>query len=380
MMLRRSTVRAPARFALAFAFAALALQVAAPAPPALAQTADEINQARATAKEAFAAYKANDFKKALVLFDQARKQYPSAQILRMTGYSYLALDEWEKAAELMDAAIASNLGPLDADDKKDTVESLAKAMPHLGLLSVTTDVAGAELIVDERAAVKLPLDKPLRLLAGKHKLTVRAPEHKDASHDVTVEGGGKLAEMKLSPAPIPKKVEVPVPTVTATVTAPPRLPPPAPKGWIPMQMQIGLIAGGAGAAIGAVAVTTGVGALHLTDQVNADIARHDASYGKNCEKVSSAYYRDCYFDTVVINHDADRANELATWSLATAIAGGVLLGGGIALVLFAPEGPLGPKPKPAASDASARRPKAPSGLSAACAPLPTGGVTCAGTF
>ena len=29
------------------------------------------------------------------------------------------------------------------------------------------------------------------------------------------------------------------------------------------------------------------------------------SYGKNCEKVSSAYYRDCYFDTVVINHDAD---------------------------------------------------------------------------
>ena len=191
--------------------ALLVLAAAAPASSARAQTPDEINTARALAQEGFAAYKASDFKKALGLFEQARKLYQSAQILRMNGYSSLALEDWEKAADLMDAAVVSTVGPLDADTKKDVAENLAKAMIHLGTLKVASDVEGAELTIDDHPAIKLPMDKPVRLLAGKHKLVVKAPEHTDATQEVTLDGGGKLSEVKLSPVPIPKKIVAPPP-------------------------------------------------------------------------------------------------------------------------------------------------------------------------
>ena len=363
------------RRTLVAAFGALVLSAAAPplATPAHAQTTDEINQARTLAKDGFTAYKASDFKKALALFEQARKLYPSAQILRLNGYSLLALEQWEKAADLMDASVTSTVGPLEADDKKDVAENLAKAMIHLGTLQVTTTVAGAELYIDERPVLSLPLDKPVRLLAGKHKLVVKAPEHTDAQQEVTLEGNGKLTEVKLSPVLIPKKVEAPPPPPPK-----PPPPPPPPKGWIPMQYQIGLIASGAGLALGVGAIVTGAGAVHLTDQVNRDIDLHKKNYGENCDK-HPTLLRDCQFDRFVINFDSDRANTLTNIALGTGIAGGVLLAGGVTLFLFAPEGPLGPKPKPAPADTESP-PKAAARPTAMCAPLLTGGLTCAGTF
>ena len=147
-----------------------------------------------------------------------------------------------------------------------------------------------------------------------------------------------------------------------------------------MQATIGLVASGVGLAVGAAAVVTGVGSLHLTDQVNKDIELHKKNYGENCDK-NPALYRNCAFDREVINYDSDRANTLANVSLGTAIAGGVLLAGGVTLVLFSPEGPLGSRAKPAPKDATTapRRSTSPT-VSAACAPLLTGGVSCVGTF
>ena len=146
-----------------------------------------------------------------------------------------------------------------------------------------------------------------------------------------------------------------------------------------MQFVIGVAAGSVGVVLGAGAVTTGAGSLHLSDQVSNDMKLHRDNYGESCDKYPSLY-RQCVFDRQVVNYDADRANTLANVSLGTAIAGGVLLAGGVTLILFSPEGPLGPKPRPAAKDASSpQRRQAPS-PGVACAPLPTGGVTCAGTF
>src|SRR3954465_16063194 len=86
--------------------------------PASAQSPEEIKIARQTAGEAFTAYKANEFEKALGLFDQARALYPSAQILRMTGYSPLALEHWAKTVEALEAAMNSTIGPLAEADRK----------------------------------------------------------------------------------------------------------------------------------------------------------------------------------------------------------------------------------------------------------------------
>src|SRR4051812_17902954 len=78
----------------------------ATAAPAQAQSPQEINIARQTALEGLTAYKAGDFEKSLKLFEQARALYPSANILRMLGYSHLALGHWKEALETMEAALS----------------------------------------------------------------------------------------------------------------------------------------------------------------------------------------------------------------------------------------------------------------------------------
>ena len=59
----------------------------------------QINLARQAASEGLQAYRNSEFEKALNLFEQAKALYPSAQIVRMIGYSLLALERWMPAAE-----------------------------------------------------------------------------------------------------------------------------------------------------------------------------------------------------------------------------------------------------------------------------------------
>src|SRR5271166_4908556 len=89
------------------------------ASPAAAQSPSEVNLAKATAGEGLTAYNAGEFDKALGLFNQARKIYPSAQILRMIGYSELALEHWIKALEALEASLDAKVSPLGKDDRKD---------------------------------------------------------------------------------------------------------------------------------------------------------------------------------------------------------------------------------------------------------------------
>src|SRR5690349_18670912 len=69
----------------------------------------QIQLARQAASEGLQAYRASEFEKALNLFEQAKALYPSAQIIRMIGYSLLAMERWMPAAEAMEAALVSDV-------------------------------------------------------------------------------------------------------------------------------------------------------------------------------------------------------------------------------------------------------------------------------
>src|SRR6185503_7409747 len=152
------------------------LSIGSISSPAFAQSPEEIKLARQTAGDALVAYKAGDFKKALGLFEQARAVYPSAQILRMLGYTHLAMEHWEPSVEALEAALKATIGPLGEGDRKDVHEQLGKALAHFGRVQVSSRVPGAMLSVDDGQAQPLPLDKPIRMFEGrKHKFTVSAP-------------------------------------------------------------------------------------------------------------------------------------------------------------------------------------------------------------
>src|SRR5688572_33413813 len=110
----RSSLYAPLRAALLGAIIAAALALTG---SALAQSQDEIKAARQIAGDALVAYRAGEYEKALKLFEQARAAYPSAQILRMVGYTELALEHWEKSLEALEASLKSTVGSLPESDR-----------------------------------------------------------------------------------------------------------------------------------------------------------------------------------------------------------------------------------------------------------------------
>ncbi len=178
--------------------------------PAYAQSPEEIKLARQTAGEGLTAYNAGEFDKALGLFAQAKALYPSAQILRMIGYSELALEHWLKAAEALEASLDAKISPLSKEDKKDVQEQIAKASAHLGAISFSSKVPGARLAIDGGDPRPFPLDKPVRLAEGQHKVVVTAPDHLDLTTDLKVEGG-KPADVPLEPLVKPKPPPPPPP-------------------------------------------------------------------------------------------------------------------------------------------------------------------------
>jgi tetratricopeptide (TPR) repeat protein len=345
-----------------FALAAAAAITLSAALPASAQSPAEINLAKQTAGEGLAAYNANEFEKALGLFNQARKIYPSAQILRMIGYSEVGLEHWLKALEALEAALDAKITPLSKDDRKDVGDQIAKAMAHVGTVTVTSKVPGAQLVVDGGDPRPLPLDKPLRLAEGPHKLVASAPERLDVTNDLKVEGG-KEATVALEPPPKPKPLPPPPPP-------PPPPPKPTRKGLFPHQQEIGLAAAGAGVLAGVGALVTVIEAAHWRSIANADVSTHLGYYGQGCAMGDP---RLCAYDIQVTNNEGNLANQLRNAAAGLGVTALVLGGGGVALFVLAPR-----PAKPAPSDA-APPPAAPP-VSLSCGPGAGAGLFCRGTF
>jgi tetratricopeptide (TPR) repeat protein len=339
------------------AFAACFALTAGLAAEARAQSPEEVKIARQIAVDGLAAYKESQFEKAVDLFEQAKAIYPSGQILRMLGYSLLGLERWEASAQAMEAALASEVGPLNEKDRKDVQEQLAKALAHLGTIRVTSSVAGAELTVNGGAPVALPLTAPMRLVEGKHVLVARAAGHTDATHDLQLEGGQAL-DLQLDPvAPKPVVVAPPKPL-------PPKPPPPAPErgSWFAGQKTVGYALAGSGVLLGGAALTAALASASVRSNVEDDVATHEEHFGKDCARGD---YRLCVYDRAVINHDADRADDLRDAGLWMGIGAGVLAASGVALVLFSRS----------ERDLENRKSEARIG----CSPLGPG-LTCSGAF
>jgi tetratricopeptide (TPR) repeat protein len=339
--------------------ACLAAAAISSATPAMAQTPAEIKLAKQTAGEGLNAYNAGEFDKALGLFAQARAVYPSAQIIRMVGYSELALEHWDKALEALEAALDAKVGALDKGDRKDVEENVAKALTHIGIVTVTSKVPGAKLTVDGKDPRPLPLDKPLRLLEGPHKLLAPAPEHLDAAQDLKVEGG-KPVTVALEPPAKPK---------------PPPPPPPPPakperKEWLPHQKAVGLATAGGGVAFGAAALATMGSWLSWKSAASSHLDSHTKSWGKTCAASDAL----CVADAQLVNRDADTANKLRNVSLGLGVTAGVLAATGVVFVVMTPK-----KPADAAAPPPAGPPAATKGTTMACG-LSGPGLLCAGAF
>lgn len=350
--------------------AVLSLGIISSAAPAWAEpTEEEEEQGRELAKQAMGHYKEAEFEEANGLFEQARAVYPAGQVLRMSGYTLMALEKWLDAAEMLEKALKTDYKPLLPRDAEDTQDNLKEVMKHIAVVEVISGVSGAKLSIDDGEEIALPHKQ--RLLPGTYALKVSAEDHKAVNKKITVDGGESV-QYKLSPKPItvepdPEPEPKPVPKPVE---------PEEPSdmfGWFPGQAWVGLGTAGVGLALGIVGASVGGYGASLRNRVEDNINAHNTNYDANCEANRDL----CLSDIELINRDGQRAKDHETVGLALGITGAALFAVGTTLFLFSDMSPLAPSE--GGGDGSAGNGEDTGGIDAQCG-VGIGTFACTGSF
>ena len=264
-------------------------------PASYAQSPAEVNLAKQTAGDGLTAYNAGEFDKALGLFNQAKKIYPSGQILRMIGYSELALEHWGKALDALEVALNAKITPLSKDDRKDVQDQNRQGDgPHRDDQRV---VQGARRPARRRRrrAARAPARQaaaPRRGPAQAGGDGARSPRR----HERSQGRGWQDARPRARSAAEARGASA----STASASAPP--PPPERGELVPHQRAVGIGVLGGGAAFGAAALVTIIEAAHYRSIANSDVEQHLAIYGSGC---AMGNFRLCSYDISVTNSEGE---------------------------------------------------------------------------
>jgi hypothetical protein len=296
----------------------------------LAAAQDEA-KGRELAGEAMGHYNAGEFEAALESFRKAEAVYPAAQVLRMKGYTLMALENWPEAADAIEAALETNYKPLAPKDAEHAQDQLKKVLEHLAVVEMRSNAPSATVAIDGQAPRALPAT--IRLLPGAHRFVVEAPDHETLEQQKTFSVGEHDLgfDMKtLDPdAPQPQPLTKPEPEPKPDE-------PSRSFGWFGGQGPLGLTAMGIGAAVGGVGLGLALYGTSLRSAVRENIDAHNASYGPGCEREPQL----CAYDIELINRDGRRARDLQNTGMVMGIAGGGLLVVGTILFLFSDDSPL----------------------------------------
>jgi hypothetical protein len=199
--------------------------------PALAETAEE--QARVLFREANQLFARKMYLDALAKYRRAQALYPSHKIDLNIGGTLDLLGRRTEAAFYFERFLAQS-----ASAPADTVASararLQQLRGKLGRVKVTTLLEGATILADGVSVGTAPLDLPVYLEPGTHRIEARKAGVTKSRHTVTVTAGQELAlDLSLeSPASTPATraaTSVPVRKVVPVPAKPPVVVPPPPK-------------------------------------------------------------------------------------------------------------------------------------------------------
>jgi hypothetical protein len=246
-------------------------QDAQPSPERIKAAAEEFDRGRRS-------YLAKDYEQAAVHFENAYRDAPSAQTLRLAMRARRDGKQLARAAML--AAIAQTRYPEDAASMQYAKETLDAAAPQLQEYAVDCSsecaIAADGRVVSQSDA----LHHRIFLDPGAHELGVSFGEGRSIAKKIDAKKGGR--ESLSFEAPPPVKVEPPPPPVDPNRDKPRPPPPPAPPPQVeekPFGPLVFFVGAGLTVAAGGVMVWSGLDTQNSpgTDAVRRECAGKDES-------------------------------------------------------------------------------------------------------
>lgn len=153
------------------------------AEPTPAAATDAYREAIQSALDAYERGRLVDARDA---FQRAHALYPNARTLRGLGTVELDLQQYLVSAQHLEAALASQVLPLEGELRREAEQSLGAAYAHLSRIEVHTTPADAEVLLGG-----LPIERvrPITLEPGNYRLEAHASGYRSIYRDVTLAPG-----------------------------------------------------------------------------------------------------------------------------------------------------------------------------------------------
>lgn len=256
---------------------------------------------------------------ALALFEQAYAQTNAARALAQIALAEQALGRFVEAEAHLADALTHDEDPFIRRNRAPLEGALEEIRLRVGDLSVEGGVPGAEVIIGGQAVGVLPLDAPVRVVAGSVAVEIRATGYERFIDTVQVRGGGNAtvrAELVRSSGGTGAVRRVP--PIDETETHEPiehASDRPAPPGWV---LPTGIALAGAGV----LGVAIGSGLMSVRE----DRAQQRLTCSDTDPACRSAY---------------GAAVDAEGGGIASFVIGGALLAGGGAILVLGMTGMLG---------------------------------------
>lgn len=159
---------------------------------AVGARADAASEARQRYDRALKFYEDGVYDAALVELTRAYELNPSYRIIYNIAQTRVAMRDYAGAIESFQRYLREGGGQVPNDRVAAVRTELNELQQRVGRLTVETDVAEAEVLIDDLVVGTTPLAAPVLVNAGLRRVTVRHPEFPPHSQRVSVAGGEQL--------------------------------------------------------------------------------------------------------------------------------------------------------------------------------------------
>ncbi len=260
-----------------------------------------------------------NFQAALIEFRRANEVSPNYRILFNLGQTYAELQDYAGAMTTFATYLQLGGTEIDASRRTEVEQELAKLRTRVASATITTNVAGAEILVDDAVVGQSPLSGPVLVSAGRRRLAVNTGRGLPTVKYVELAGGDSIEVQLLVETPADKPDPAPA---AAQAGAPPMSDRAANRGmgtgfWVSL-VATGVFATGA--------TVTGI----LASNSKSDYDRELDTYPTTAGAVD------------------DARNKTDRLALTTDILGGAAIVSGTLAIVFAATRPSAPASPPAA--------------------------------
>lgn len=154
--------------------------------------ADAASDARAHYERALKFYDDGVFDAALVELTRAYELNPSYRIVYNIAQARVAMRDYAGAVESFQRYLREGAGQVPNDRVAAVRAQLSELQQRVGSLTIETDVAGSEVLIDDAVVGSAPLDSPVIVNAGVRRVTVRHADYPARSERVSIAGGEQL--------------------------------------------------------------------------------------------------------------------------------------------------------------------------------------------